>query len=117
MTTYLVMIYGDENVWDSWGEEQALANAAGHRAFHARRGETVLAGGELERPRNGRCVRAGTDGSAQVSSGAFLAGTTVLGGFYLIEAPDLDEAVRIAGDLPEASAPSSGVEVRPVAAP
>jgi hypothetical protein len=40
----------------------------------------------------------------------------VLGGYYLLEAADLADAVRIAADLPEASAPSSGVEVRPVVA-
>jgi hypothetical protein len=36
----------------------------------------------------------------------------VVGGYYVLEAPDLAEAVRLAGQLPEATAPHGGVEVR-----
>jgi hypothetical protein len=117
MSTYIVMIYGDEHVWESWSEEQGLANAAAHALFNTAHGASVVGGHELERSWRGRSVRAGTDGSPHVADGTFLEGTTVLGGYYLIEARDLDHAVRIASDLPEASAPSSGVEVRPIAAP
>jgi hypothetical protein len=38
----------------------------------------------------------------------------VVGGFYVIEATDLDEAISLAGRLPEVSADHSGVEVRPI---
>jgi hypothetical protein len=117
VSTYIVMIYGDESVWDSWSEDQGLANADAHGAFNRRHGAAVVGGHELERSRAARSVRAGADGRPHVTDGPFLEGTTVLGGYYVIEASDLDHAVRIASDLPEASAPSSGVEVRPVAAP
>ncbi|WP_151083120.1 YciI family protein [Nocardioides cynanchi] len=117
MSTYIVMIYGDEGVWEAWSEEQGRANAAAHGAFNARHGAAVVGGHELDRSWRGRSIRADTEGRVQVTDGAFLPGSTVLGGYYLIEADDLEHAVRIAADLPEASAPSSGVEVRPIAAP
>jgi hypothetical protein len=117
MSHYIVMIYGDEQVWESWSEEQGRANAAAHGAFHAAHGAAVVGGHELERSWRGRSVRTDPAGRRHVTDGAFLPGATVLGGYYVIEADDLDHAVRIAGDLPEASAPSSGVEVRPLAAP
>jgi hypothetical protein len=115
MGTYIVMIYGDENVWDAWSEAQAVANSAAHGAFNDRHGSAVVGGHELDRSWKGRSVRRGPDGAPQVTEGSFLGGTTVLGGYYLIEASDLDQALAIAGELPEASAPSSGVEVRPLA--
>ena len=117
MTEYLVMIYGDESVWEGWSEEQALANAAAHQRFNEDHGDSVVGGRELERSWTSRSVRASDDGRPRVSDGPFLAGTTVLGGYYVIEAPDLDAAVRIAADLPEASATTSGIEVRPIVAP
>lgn len=117
MSSYIVMIYGDEQVWESWSEEQGRANAALHGEFHQRHGAAVVGGHELERSREARSVRVDANGEQQVAPGPFLPGPTVLGGFYLIEATDLDDAVRIARDLPEASAASSGVEVRPIAAP
>lgn len=40
-----------------------------------------------------------------------------LGGYYLIDAPDLDEAIKLAKLVPEATAPFSGVEIRPVREP
>lgn len=116
MSTYIAMIYGDERVWEAWSEEQGLANAAAHATFNEAHGAAVIGGHELERSWRGKSVRAGADGRPQVTDGPFLGGTTVLGGYYLIEASDLEDAVRMASALPEASAPTSGVEVRPVAA-
>lgn len=114
MSTYIVMIYGDEQVWESWSEDQDAANAAAHQAFNAEHGDHVVGGHQLDRSWNARSIR-GRDGRSSVTEGPYLQGAPVLGGYYLIEAPDLDQAVRIAADLAEASAPSSGVEVRPVA--
>jgi len=49
-----------------------------------------------------------------VTGGPFVDAREVVAGFYLIEAEDLDEAVRIARTNPVARTPGSGVEVRPV---
>jgi hypothetical protein len=117
VSRYIVMIYGDEQVWESWSEEQAAANGAAHRAFNDEHASSVVSGHELDRSWRGRSVRADADGRPTTSEGAFLGGPTVVGGCYVIEATDLDDAVLIAGDLLEASAPSGGVEVRPLVAP
>jgi hypothetical protein len=47
-----------------------------------------------------------------VSPGPFVTTPVGIGGFYVVEADDLDHAVELARGIPEASAPSSGVEVR-----
>jgi hypothetical protein len=57
-------------------------------------------------------VRTGADGAVIVTDGAFTETKEVIGGNYLIEAADLDQALRIARKVP---APFGGVEVRPVA--
>lgn len=49
-----------------------------------------------------------------VTDGPFVDAREVVAGFYVIEATDLDEAVRIAATNPVARTPGGGVEVRPV---
>jgi hypothetical protein len=117
MSSYILLIHGDEELWESWTEEQAVANARAHEAFNAKHRDAVVGGHELERSWHGRSVRLDAEGRSRVDDGPFSPVASVLGGFYLVEALDLDHAVRIAADLPEASAPSSGVEVRPLARP
>jgi hypothetical protein len=112
MSHYIVMIYGDEQVWESWSEEQGRANAAAHGAFHAAHGAAVVGGHELERSWRGRSVRTDPAGRRHVTDGAFLPGATVLGGYYVIEADDLDAALAWAAKVPNAA--YGTVEVRPV---
>ena len=47
----------------------------------------------------------------KVTDGPFAETKESLGGFYVIEAPDLDAAIRIAQDIPM---PFGGIEVRPI---
>ena len=115
MPQYLVLIYGDEQTWDGWTEEQAQANGEAHGRFNERAGAAVLGGAELERPRAARSVRRGRDGRPAVTDGPFVETKEVLGGYYLLEAADLDAAVALAAHVPEALAEGSGVEVRPIA--
>jgi hypothetical protein len=56
-------------------------------------------------------IRHRADGGVAVSDGAFAETKEVIGGYYLIEAADLDEALHIAAQVP---APFGGVEVRPI---
>jgi hypothetical protein len=58
-------------------------------------------------------IRRGADGGVAVSDGVFAETKEVIGGYYLIDAADLDEALRIAAQV---LAPFGGVEVRPVQA-
>ena len=52
------------------------------------------------------------DGKTLVTDGPFAETREQLGGYYLIDVPDLDEAIRIAARIPGAR--SGSVEVRPV---
>jgi hypothetical protein len=116
MGMFVALIYGDETVWDEWTDAEATANGEAHRVFNENHGSHVRGGHELERSRIGRVVRLGPNGAQVVSPAPFVPAQHVLGGFYVLEAADLDEAVELARQLPEASAATSGVEVRPVAA-
>ena len=54
------------------------------------------------------------DGKVSVTDGPFAETKEQLAGFYLIEARDLDEAIRVAADIPPARAGAASIEVRPV---
>lgn len=56
-------------------------------------------------------IRTTDDGGQIVTDGTFAETKEVLGGYYVIEAADLDEALSIAKQVP---APFGGVEVRPI---
>ena len=59
-------------------------------------------------------LRADPSGGVITTDGPFLETKEALGGFYLLEAADLDEVIALAGRLPEVHAGHSGVEIRPV---
>jgi len=52
------------------------------------------------------------DGKTMITDGPFADGKEVMGGFYILDCKDLDEALEFAAKMPDAK--SSGVEVRPV---
>ncbi len=52
------------------------------------------------------------DGKTMITDGPFAETTEVMGGFYILDCKDLDEALEYAARIPDAQ--SSGVEVRPV---
>jgi hypothetical protein len=115
MPKFLVLIYGDEQKWEEASEQWQQQNGADHRAFAELAGAAVIGGHELETTRKAVSLRSDSKRRRTTTDGPFLETKEVLGGFYLLEAPDLDEAVRLAWHIPEASAPFSGVEVRPIA--
>ena len=114
MAKYLVLIYGDEQTWLDASPEWEEANAAHHRTFNIEAGRAVLDGNELEGTAEAVSLRGDPSGGSLRTDGPFLEAKEVIGGYYLLEAPDLEEAVRLAGRIPEASSPSSGVEIRPI---
>jgi hypothetical protein len=56
-------------------------------------------------------IRRDERGSVVITDGVFVESKEVLGGYYVIDADDLDEALAIAAQVP---VPFGGVEVRPV---
>ena len=59
-------------------------------------------------------LRSDGAGGVTTTDGPFLETKEALGGFYLIDASDLDEAIKLASMLPEVQESHSGVEIRPV---
>jgi hypothetical protein len=111
MPRFLVLIYGDEARWATASEEWNAENGRRHRAFLDAAGTSVITGGELAKSDTTVSIR-GDDPAGSVSPGPFVQTDRGVGGFYLIEADDLDQAVELARGIPEASHPHSGVEVR-----
>ncbi|GAB3893479.1 YciI family protein [Kibdelosporangium lantanae] len=110
MAKYLLMIFGDEQAWGPMSEQEREDHEAAHAAFRAAAGDAVLGGHELMRSSTATTLRAGPT----TTDGPFLETKEVLGGYYVIEAPDLDAAIAITGRLPEVSAGHGGVEIRPI---
>jgi hypothetical protein len=108
-----VLLYQDERVWTdaSAAEREALHEA--HLAFDeaARVRAKVLGGEALTGAGNATTLRYDAEGARLVTDGPFAETTEQLGGFYLVDAPDLDTMTDLCSLLPHAYA----LEVRPVA--
>jgi len=114
MAKYMILIYGDAEQWEAMTEEQWEAHGAGHRAFNAAAGSRVLDGRELEPAPTATSLRADAVGQIHTTDGPFLETKEGLGGYYLLEAADLDEVMELAKLLPELNYTHSGLEIRPV---
>jgi hypothetical protein len=110
---YAVLLYQDERVWTEATAEQREAYHAAHKAFdEAARARAEVYGGEaLTSMVNATTLRHDTDGNRLVTDGPFAETIEQLGGFYLVEAPDLDTLTDLCDLLPHAYA----TEMRPVA--
>ncbi|HEY4189432.1 MAG TPA: YciI family protein [Candidatus Limnocylindrales bacterium] len=115
MAKYLVLIYGNAQAWADLPAEWHAANAARHQALIASAGSSILGVNELEPASNAVSIRADPSGNPSITKGPFLDTPETVGGYYLLDAADLDEAIRLASRIPEATAAHGGVEIRPIA--
>lgn len=113
MAKYLILIYGNEQRWESRTPAEGREIEEGHRAFRAA-GSAVLAAGELELSGTATTLRGIKDGTPVVTDGPYAEAKEALGGFYLIEATDLDHAIALSAKLTEVRHDHSGVEIRPL---
>ena len=88
----------------------------GYAAFGAQAGAAITGGAALQPAAVATTVtvHGGQGGDVLTTDGPYAEAREVLGGSYLLEAPDLDEAVRLASLCPAAWHPGGKVEVRPV---
>ena len=110
---YLCLIYDEEKVLDAMPREQADAFMGEYFAFTEgiRESGQYVAGEALHPVRTATTVRI-RNGKLSTTDGPFAETKEQLGGFYLIEARDLNEAIQVASRIP--SARIGSVEVRPV---
>ncbi|HJQ43188.1 MAG TPA: YciI family protein [Jatrophihabitantaceae bacterium] len=111
MPRFLVLIYGDEQRWADASQEWDEENGRRHRKFLDDAGAAVLTGGEIVPSAQAVSIR-GDDPAGSTSPGPFVQADKGIGGYYVIQADDLDAAVELARGIPEATTPYSGVEVR-----
>ena len=110
---YLCLVYADEAKLNALPQDQVDALIDETMATNeelAASGHLILAEA-LEQVASATTVRV-RDGRLSATDGPFTETNEQLGGFWLIEARDLNEAIRIAGRLP--SARIGAVEIRPV---
>ncbi len=110
---YLLLIYGDEAKWANMPAAEMNALFAEYRQLMQQLGKSgkLRAGDQLMPTSTARTVRV-RDGKRQVTNGPFAETKEQLGGYFLVEAADMDEAVAIAAKIP--SAKDGCVEVRAV---
>jgi hypothetical protein len=114
MAKYLILIYGDEQQWAAMPAEEMKKLDEAHRAFSAAAGSAIVDGQELQPANIATTLRADASGRLSVTDGPFLETKEAVGGYYLVEAADLDQVIALASRLYEVSAGHSGVEIRPV---
>lgn len=111
MSEYLVLIYGDEQQWATADEATTQSVMDGHNNFGAKHGASLRGGHALEGTPTATSLRKNAAGQVQVTDGPFAETKEALGGFYVIEAENLDAALAIAQDIPSNF---GGLEVRPI---
>ncbi|MPZ71348.1 MAG: YciI family protein [Actinobacteria bacterium] len=110
---YALLIYENEAAWESRPKEEMEKLMADYYAY----GDAIeksghIQGGEALHPVSTATTVTVRNGETLTTDGPFAETKEQLGGFYLVEAKDLDEAVELAARIP--SAPYGSIEVRPV---
>ena len=111
MTTYVVLLPGDEATWEAASEEQRSAVYAKHGEFArmlGERGHTITGGAELTHSRETKVVRR-TDSGIAVTDGPYAETVEQLTGYYVVETDDLEDLLEVCGILADGDGP---VEVR-----
>ena len=108
---YMLLICGDESALGALSEEEGAAMMAAYDAFgHEAAG--LLRGGERLRPSTDATTVQVRDGKVLTSDGPFAETKEQIGGFFLVECADLDEAIEVAAKIPGAQ--QGSIEVRPI---
>ena len=110
---YMLLIYDDEKIWENLPEAKQKELFDGYMRFtqEIKASGHYIAGDALQPIRTATSVRV-RDGKTQTTDGPFAETREQLGGYYLINAKDLDEAAKIAARIP--SATIGTIEIRPV---
>ena len=110
---YLLLIYSDESSWGDLPETEQGKLLEEYGAFTQSIAQSghYRGGNELDRISTAKTVRV-RNGKSIVSDGPFAETKEQLGGYYLVEAKDVNEALKIGARIP--SARFGSIEVRPI---
>ncbi len=110
---YMFLICNEENAIEALSPDEHAATTAEYMAFAeemSRRG-TLLGGEQLRRTSDATTVQV-RDGAVLVADGPFAETKEQVGGYYLIDCRDLDDAIEVASKIPGAR--HGMIEVRPI---
>jgi hypothetical protein len=110
---FLLLIYGNEAHWETLtkSERQTISDEYTDFTKSIAQSRHLLGGNELKPTATATTVRVRNKKKA-VTDGPFAETKEQLGGYYLVEAKDLDEAIALAARIP--SARWGSIEVRPI---
>jgi hypothetical protein len=110
---YLLLIYSEEAQWATMSEAEGQQMMADYMKYtnDIHKSGNYLGGDALQPTATATSVRL-RDGKTLATDGPFAETREQLGGFYLVEAKDLDEAIALAARIP--SARVGTIEVRPI---
>jgi hypothetical protein len=106
---YALLIYGNDAEWENRSEDERQAIYGEYMAVSETPG--IFGGAELQPAESATTVRV-DDGQTLTTDGPFIETKEVLGGLFLFEAENLDDAIAVAGRIPAAR--TGAVEVRPL---
>jgi hypothetical protein len=106
---FLALIHEDKNGWESLSDDERQAVYQRYMDFSQR--SEVVGGAELQPTDAATTVRV-RDGDRMVTDGPYAEVKEALGGFFILECDSIDEACRLAAEIPAAE--HGAVEVRPV---
>ncbi len=110
---YLLLIYSNEKGWESMSKAELDAVYGEYMAFTEaiKKSGNYKGGNPLQPTTTATTVRV-TGGKTLTTDGPFAETKEQLGGYYLVDAKDLDEAIALAARIP--SARMGSIEVRPI---
>jgi hypothetical protein len=110
---YLCLIYENEKAWETIppAESEAIMNEYFQFTDEIRKNGKYVAGEALQPTASSTTVRV-RNGKVSTTDGPFAETKEQLGGFYMIEATDLNDAIQVASRIP--SARHGAIEIRPV---
>jgi hypothetical protein len=109
---YLMLIAGDEAAWEAQTDAERTASYARVVAWWRAQADAgrIVGGHELQPSSTATTVRLDRDGRATVVDGPFVEAKEMLGGYAVLDVPDLDAAIALASSWPEPDT----LEVRPI---
>jgi hypothetical protein len=110
---YLLMICTEEAAEVALSESETEAVTAEYAEFMAKMGQRgLIVGGERLRPTSDATTVRVRGGEVLTTDGPFAETKEQLGGYFLVDCADLDEAIEVAAGIPGAR--SGSIEVRPI---
>jgi hypothetical protein len=106
---FLALIHGSENGWNELSDDERQAVYQRYMEFSGR--PEVVGGAELQETTAATTVRV-RNGDSMVTDGPYAEVKEALGGFFILEADSIDDACKLAAEIPAAE--HGAIEVRPV---